>query len=92
MNTIIINEKPKCAGTRSEEHLNPLCQTENIALPSNTEVGILDEISTFVRVDIYMMSMTDARNHLFKLGEKDFTFTSHLFGRKFRFNINMMYK
>lgn len=53
MNTIIINEKPKCAGTRSEEHLNPLCQTENILLPSNTEVGILDKISTFVRVDIF---------------------------------------
>ena len=50
MNTIIINEKTECAGTRSEEHLNELCQTENIVLPSNTEVGILDEISTCVDI------------------------------------------
>jgi len=36
MNTIIINEKPECAGNRIEEHSDLPCQTENIVLPSNT--------------------------------------------------------
>jgi len=44
MNTIIINEKPECAGNRIEEHSDLPCQTENIVLPSNTaEAHIADE-------------------------------------------------
>lgn len=49
MNTIIINEKPECAGNRIEEHSDLPCQTENIVLPSNKEVHIADE--TYLNVN-----------------------------------------
>lgn len=49
MNTIIINEKPECAGNRIEEHSDLPCQTENIVLPSNKEDHIADE--TYLNVN-----------------------------------------
>lgn len=49
MNTIIINEKPECAGNRIEGHSDLPCQTENIVLPSNTEIHIADE--TYLNVN-----------------------------------------
>lgn len=49
MNTIIINEKPECAGNGIEEHSELPYQTENIVLPSNKEVHIADE--TYLNVN-----------------------------------------